>query len=402
MKGIFRPFFGNKSEKYKFLRVPIALFEDPKFADLSLEAIVLYAFLLNRMDLSKSNGWIARDKRVFIIFTIKEIRKWLRCGKDKAMKTMRELDTDSGIGLVDRMSREAGKSDIIFVNDFNEYVETGESDGADRTIPVVNPIMEDAVFGDEYGDEYSGQTVGKNEAVGFSDRSCEGHPNDMPLNNGFTDHDNFSQVGKSDHPVGKSDPWVGKTDYPVGKSDPPVGNHDPRYTDSKNTETEYTESDHILSAHSSGVIHILPPKPKDRNDEMIENRRIYEEIIKEQIGYDYIFTENSYKFEKDTIDGIIDIMVDIVTFERKTVRVNSIDMPYQVVKSKFLKIDAESFRYALDKLKESGIGRSVGNEKNYIITVLYNASDTIDFHFRAMVNHDMYGDGLAERGIKIQ
>ena len=95
-------------------------------------------------------------------------------------------------------------------------------------------------------------------------------------------------------------------------------------------------------------------------------------------------------------------MVDIVTFERKTVRVNSIDMPYQVVKSKFLKIDAETFRYALDKLKESGIGRSVGNEKNYIITVLYNASDTIDFHFRAMVNHDMYGDGLAERGIRIQ
>ena len=63
---------------------------------------------------------------------------------------------------------------------------------------------------------------------------------------------------------------------------------------------------------------------------------------------------------------------------------------------------AETFRYALDKLKESGIGRSVGNEKNYIITVLYNASDTIDFHFRAMVNHDMYGDGLAERGINIQ
>ena len=201
MKGIFRPFFGNKSEKYKFLRVPIALFEDPKFADLSLEAIVLYAFLLNRMDLSKSNGWIARDKRVFIIFTIKEIRKWLRCGKDKAMKTMRELDTDSGIGLVDRMSREAGKSDIIFVNDFNEYVETGESDGADRTIPVVNPIMEDAVFGDEYGDEYSGQTVGKNEVVGFSDRLQENAEEKIQLNYGFSGNDKISLVGKSDPPV---------------------------------------------------------------------------------------------------------------------------------------------------------------------------------------------------------
>ena len=310
------------------------------------------------------------------------------------MKVMRELDKDSGIGLVERMSREAGKSDIIFVNDFNEYAETDEIYTIDRTVPNVNLAMEDAIFGDEYGDEYSGQTVDKNEVVDFSDRSSENSSENMPLNNGFEGCDNFSRVGKSDHPVGESD-------LLVGKSDPPVGNYDPRYTDSKKTETVYTDSDYILSAPKAGVIHILPLKPKDRNDEMIENRRIYEEIIKEQIGYDYIFTENSYKFEKDTVDDIIDIMVDIVTFERKTVRVNSIDMPYQVVKSKFLKINAETFRYALDKLRESGIGRSVGNEKNYIITVLYNASDTIDFHFRAMVNHDMYGDGLAERGIKI-
>lgn len=192
MKGIFRPFFGNKSEKYKFLRVPIALFEDPKFADLSLEAIILYAFLLNRMDLSKSNGWIARDKRVFIIFTIKEIRKWLRCGKDKAMKVMRELDTENGIGLVDRMSREAGKSDIIFVNDFNEYEESDDGGTSDRTIPVVNPAMEDAVFGDEYGDEYSGQTVGKNEVVDFSDRLSERTGEKIPLSYGSLSCDNNS------------------------------------------------------------------------------------------------------------------------------------------------------------------------------------------------------------------
>ena len=390
MKGIFRPFFGNKSEKYKFLRVPIALFEDPKFADLSLEAIILYAFLLNRMDLSKSNGWIARDKRVFIIFTIKEIRKWLRCGKDKAMKVMRELDTENGIGLVDRMSREAGKSDIIFVNDFNEYVESDDDGVTDRTIPVVNPAMEDAVFGDEYGDEYSGQTVGKNEVVDFSDRLQENAEEKIQLNYGFSGNDKISLVGKSDPPVGESDPVV-------GKSDPPVDKSDPRYTDSKNTETGYTDSDHILSAPQAGVIHILPPKPRDRTDEMMEERRIYEEIIKEQIGYDYIFTEGSYKYEKETIDGMIDIMADIAAFERKTVRVNSLDMPYQLVKSKLLKVDAETFRYALDKLREAGKERAVSNERNYILTVLYNAANTIDFHFRSMVNNDMYNGVWAER-----
>ncbi len=390
MKGIFRPFFGNKSEKYKFLRVPIALFEDPKFADLSLEAIVLYAFLLNRMDLSKSNGWIAKDKRVFIIFTIKEIRKWLRCGKDKAMKIMRELDKDSGIGLVERMSREAGKSDIIFVNDFNEYVETDEIYASDRTVPDVNPAMEDAIFGDEYGDEYSGQTVDKNEVVDFSDRSRENPSEDMPLNNGFEGCDNFSRVGKSDHPVGESDLLVGKSDYPVGKSDPPVGNYDPRYTDSKNTETVYTDSDHILSAPKSGVIHILPAKPRDRTDEMMEDYKIYTDIIREQVGYDYIFTEKKYKFEKELIDSVIDIMAETVAFERKTVRVNKVDMPYQVVKSKLLKVDSEMFRYAIDNLKGAGKERDIHSEKNYIITVLYNAANTIGLHYSAMVNNDMY------------
>lgn len=389
MKGIFRPFFGNKSEKYKFLRVPIALFEDPKFADLSLEAIILYAFLLNRMDLSKSNGWIAKDKRVFIIFTIKEMRKWLRCGKDKAMKVMRELDTENGIGLVDRMSREAGKSDIIFVNDFNEYVETDETGSSDRTIPIVNPQMEDAVFGDEYGDEYSGQTVGKNERVDFSDRLPESADDRIQLDYGFSRGDNFPQVGKSDPPVGNSE-------YPVGKSDPPVDKSAPRYTDSKNTETVYTDSDHILSAPKSGVIHILPANPKDKTDEMMEDYRIYTEIIKDQVGYDYIFTEKPFQFEKELIDSVIDIMAETVAFERKTVRVNKIDMPYPVVKSKLLKVDAEVFRYAIDNLREAGRERDVHSEKNYIITVLYNAANTIDLHFRAMVNNDMYSGRLAE------
>ena len=182
----------------------------------------------------------------------------------------------------------------------------------------------------------------------------------------------------------------------VGKSDPPVDKTDPRYTDSKNTETVYTDSNQIISAPRSGVIHILPPKPKDETDEMMENYMIYTEIIKDQVGYDYIFTEGSFKYEKELIDSVIDIMAETVAFERKTVRVNKIDMPYQVVKSKLLKMGPEEFRYAIDNLREAGKERDVHSEKNYIITVLYNAANTIDLHFRAMVNNDMYSGRLAE------
>ncbi len=394
MKGRFRPFYGKQAEKYKFLRVPMDMFNDPKFEKLSLEAILLYSFLLNRMDLSRSNGWLTKDKRVFIIFTLKEIRLRLRCGKDKAIKVLRELDTENGIGLIERVARDAGKSDIIFVNDFNEYVEGCEQSDDKTPDTKVNPIIDDRIFGDEYGGDYSGQLFDKNEPVGFSDRCDDDTGLKDAIEYSVCGCDKISRVGKSDHPVGKNDHPVGKSDHPVGKSAP--NNIDLYYTDSVQNKPNQI----VLSYAPVGVDN-SPHYSKERMEELAEIRSMYEKLIKEHIGYEYLVNSNYYRYEREMIDGMISIMADTVTFERETVRVNKMDMPYQVVKSKLLKITSSVFEYAVDTLREAGISRGVTSEKNYILTVLYNAADTLDFHYKQMVNHDMYGNGLEERGIKL-
>ena len=63
-----------------FFRLPKVLFLDDRYRVLSTDAKVLYALMLDRMGLSVKNGWADRAGRVFIYFTLAEIRKLLGCG----------------------------------------------------------------------------------------------------------------------------------------------------------------------------------------------------------------------------------------------------------------------------------------------------------------------------------
>ena len=51
---------------------PKALFTDERFKSISAEAKILYGILLDRMSLSRKNGWLDEQGRVFIIFTLEE------------------------------------------------------------------------------------------------------------------------------------------------------------------------------------------------------------------------------------------------------------------------------------------------------------------------------------------
>lgn len=51
-------------------------------------------------------------------FTIDEIKDRLHCANDKAMKLMRELDSDKGIGLIKSVRQGLGKPNLIYVKNF--------------------------------------------------------------------------------------------------------------------------------------------------------------------------------------------------------------------------------------------------------------------------------------------
>ena len=121
----------------------------------------------------------------------------------------------------------------------------------------------------------------------------------------------------------------------------------------------------------------------DRMDERSE----YEEIIKENLDYDILCQDP--KFDKDRFREIMDIMLDAVCSTAPTIRINGEDMPQQVVKSRFLKLDSSHIEYVFHAMKECP--SNIRNIRAYLLTTLYNAPATMDNFYSAKVNHDFNG-----------
>ena len=109
-------FYGQAGELFSFYRIPKALFQEQRFQNLSTDAKTLYGILLDRMSLSVKNGWLDERNRVFIIFTIEDVKRALCCADNKATKLLRELEK---FGLIERKRRGLGKPSLVYVKNFS-------------------------------------------------------------------------------------------------------------------------------------------------------------------------------------------------------------------------------------------------------------------------------------------
>ena len=126
--GEFDYFYGMESERYHFLIVPKLLMKDMRFSHVSAEAKLMYGLLLDRNALSQKNGWLDEQNRVYIIYTIEEMRRDLGCATEKISKVLKELET---IGLLYRKRNGRGKPNYLYVMDYmaiyrTRAVEQGE------------------------------------------------------------------------------------------------------------------------------------------------------------------------------------------------------------------------------------------------------------------------------------
>ena len=111
-------FYGHEAEQYAFYRIPKQLISDSRFRSISTDAKLLYGLMLDRMSLSVKNGWLDDKGRVYIYFVLSEIQELLQCGHEKAVKLLAELDSDKGIGLIERIKQGQGKPTIVYVKQF--------------------------------------------------------------------------------------------------------------------------------------------------------------------------------------------------------------------------------------------------------------------------------------------
>ena len=142
--------------------------------------------------------------------------------------------------------------------------------------------------------------------------------------------------------------------------------------DNNDTDYRYTEN---------------PIYPARDADGMAE-RRSYENYFRDALEFDFLLQQ--YPYDRETLQEILDLLVDTVCTRRDYIRIASDDRPRDVVKSRFMKLDSSHIQYVLDCLKENTT--DVRNIKQYLLAALYNAPGTISSYYSAKVNHDLYGN----------
>ena len=69
----FDYFYNRDTERFSFYMLPKVLVTEDLYKNLSSDAKILYACLLERSSLSFKNDWIDEQGRVYIVFTVEEI-----------------------------------------------------------------------------------------------------------------------------------------------------------------------------------------------------------------------------------------------------------------------------------------------------------------------------------------
>lgn len=364
----FKYFRGMEAEQYSFYRVPKVLFTAECFKSLSCEAKVLYGLMLDRMSLSIKNRWFDEEDRVYIIFTVEEIMDLLGCARQKAIKNIAELDTEKGIGLIEKKRLGLGKPNVIYVKNFMikecpepeaEEIQTESARNMQKYENQTSRSMENGFqeIPESNFQKYENRTSGSmkttlQEVPKPHFKKCENQTSGgMEIK--------LQEVPKSN--CNNTD--ISDTEY--------------SYTDISETDISETEAIQSYPIPSTGAV------VRDRKD-VIEEMNIYRELIRENIDYTYQSGED--------VDELVELMVEVMMMpDDSTLRIAGVDKPVALVKNRFTKLTYSHIEYVLFSLHRNTT--KVGNIKAYLLTTLYNAPLTISNYYQAEVNHDMYGGG---------
>jgi len=148
-----------------------------------------------------------------------------------------------------------------------------------------------------------------------------------------------------------------------GKTAPNKNNNS--NTDFSNTDSNDTDS---IPSHSS---HEREGTTERKGTEAVSNSayEIYREMIRGNLEYD-IMVER-HKNDKESIDGIVDLVLETICTARKTIRIAGDDYPAELVKAKFMKLDSGHMEFVLECMKKNTT--EIRSIKKYIQSTLPRA-----------------------------
>ncbi len=127
---------------------------------------------------------------------------------------------------------------------------------------------------------------------------------------------------------------------------------------------------------------ILSGIPADKD---MDERHAYRDFLYEHLEMEILYEQ--YPHDRETLDAIMELMLDVICSKRKTIRIAGDDKPVNVVKSQFLKVNSSHIGYVMDCMQKNGT--KVRNIKQYLLAAIYNAPLTMQSYYQAWVNNDM-------------
>ena len=349
IRATFSYFQGMEGDMYQFYRIPKLLFTSEYFKNLSCEAKgTVWSYVRSDVAFDKKS-LAGRGRQSIYFFSVEEIMEMLNCGRNKAVNCLKELDQETGIGLIEKKRLGLGKANVIYVKNFSlrEYPD----EPAEMKIETDDPEYEEQI-------------------------PCNFEEN-MPENAVNTQKFEKQTLRSLENKLQE----VSKTNFKKfeKQTSGSLKNKLQEVSKANCNNTEYNDNESSKTESYPSIHH-------DRKDvDKMDERYAYRQIICDNIEYDILC--QSYKPE--SVEELVELMLDAICTKKKYLQINGEAMPAQVVKNRLLKVGYEHIQYVFFSLSKNTT--KVKNIRQYMLTVLYNAPVTINQFYDAEVRHDMYG-----------
>lgn len=369
-------YYGEESEQYSFYSVPKMFFTCERFAGLSAMSKLLYGFLLDRMSLSRKRNWIDDKNRAYIKYSLNAITKDMGVSKNSVIKYMRELQE---FGLIMKYPNE-GMEDIIYVMDYSR-VKQGDTYSSDDK-------QNDNVL---YLDSQSSVAAYKADT---------GHPDNAPPGfNTVIALSNINNTKKIQDAGCKGDSTLrgGSKSEPVQNLHHPHKENDNNiYNNINNQSTKTDKIDRYIYNNPSinqSNPSISDTREIDRIDKTgkqisgVNANTVYahiRELVKQNIDYDIMIERQECK---DWYDEYYNLIVEVLTRQKDTIRISGEDYSADMVRERFMKLNGLDLQYVHEQMSRTT--SDIKNIKAYLTKALFNAPTTRASYWESRVNHDL-------------
>lgn len=343
----FDYFYGNEAEQFTFYRIPKILITSPHFKKISDSAKLLYGLMLDRMSLSIRNGWLDDDNRAYIFFTTNDVMEQMCCGTEKATKMLTELDSEKGIGLIERVKQGQGKPAIIYLKKFYELEDTARSTKLS---------------------EIESQAFQESKVKTFENRKTR-----------------LSEIESQDFRESKNKTFENRKSGLSEIESLEFRKSKCNYNNINNTDINNTDINYIYPINQDN--YNIQNSDTQTEEEWIDRYTKTVDEIKTQIDYDYLINHA----ERDIVDEVVNIMAEVMTVYRPKYKIEGDFIEYNAVVNKFRQITAQKLEICL--LAYSRKIQRIKNPKAYWISTLYNIPLTSGIVLQNMINSDIYESG---------